>query len=226
MLGSNQGDGMQGVCLQRLGSDSLCGLIWQCNLLKWYIISHMINSKIIVILTGLVILLGGSFLIFNKKGNDLKSVETNTQTEETNEITIPTTKPSIATENEKSNIVPLPQEEDIIRAFFALINEKRIPDAIAMMNPVFAGDDSSRQTWGVHFNAIKKIEVKSIEPGMKDDWSENSHVYKVMLDVSMKPEAVNAPIPNYGWDEGSNIRWVSLEKISSVWTISGIATGP
>jgi hypothetical protein len=172
----------------------------------------MINTKLIALFAGLVILLGGSFLVLQKKSNNLPLVDSNNQI--------------IKNTNQSDGSVALPQEEDIIRTFFALINEKRIPDAIAMMNPVFAGDDSSRQTWGVHFNAIKEIEVKSIEPAVKEEWTEDSHIYKVILDVSMKPEAANAPIPNYGWDKGSNTRWISLEKISSVWTISGIATGP
>ena len=43
----------------------------------------------------------------------------------------------------------------------------------------------------------------------------------------MKPEAANVvPMPNYGWDNGENYRWVTLEKVNNKWMIGGIATGP
>jgi hypothetical protein len=116
--------------------------------------------------------------------------------------------------------VPLPQGKDIVRSFFNLINEGRIPDAIAMMAPSSVPDESAKQAWGVQFNAFKKITVKKIEPS-----SENT--YKVTLDVQMKPEAANVqPMPYYGWGNGEFMRWVSLEKVNNVWKVVGIATGP
>ncbi len=61
---------------------------------------------------------------------------------------------------------------------------------------------------------------------MPNDWTEAKHTYKVTLDVSMNPTSANAPIPYYGWENGQNIRWVSLENAGNLWKIQGIATGP
>jgi len=129
-------------------------------------------------------------------------------------------------EDETAPAVPLPQEEDIIRTFFNLINEGRPGDAIAMMSEALVGNDTSKQTWGVQFNSFKSVQVNKIESSLQEDWEATSHTYKVTLDVQMKPEAQNAPIPNYGWDNGQNIRWITLEKVENLWKIAAIATGP
>jgi hypothetical protein len=123
-------------------------------------------------------------------------------------------------------VVPLPLEEDIIRTFFNLIGEGRPADAISMMTQLAVGDDTSKQTWGVQFNSFKSVSVNKIEPSMQEEWTTTKHTYKVTLNVQMKPEAQGAPIPNYGWDNGLNIRWIPLEKINNLWKIAGIATGP
>lgn len=132
------------------------------------------------------------------------------------------------TEQQKQQVssVPLPTEEDIIRTFFNLINEKRIPEAIAMMNNNAVGDDSTKQTWGVHFDAIKSINVMSIEPSMKESWSQDKHSYKVTLEAYVSSEAANAPIPYYGWGDNPNIRWITLIKEGDFWKIAELATGP
>lgn len=126
-----------------------------------------------------------------------------------------------------TNTVPLPQESDIVRSFFQIIGEHRASDAVMMMTPANTSNDSTKQAWGVQFNAFKSIAVKNIEPSMQSDWTENMHSYRVTLQVEMKPEAASVqPIPNYGWDNGDNIRWIQLEKINNKWMIGGIATGP
>jgi hypothetical protein len=61
---------------------------------------------------------------------------------------------------------------------------------------------------------------------MKEEWKNNKHTYKVSLNVEMKHESVSAPIPYYGWDKGTNIRWIMISKTTNLWKISGIATGP
>jgi len=132
----------------------------------------------------------------------------------------PTTIPSIT----KNPVVPLPSEQDIIRSFFNIINEQRPSDAARMMTIT---DESHIQAWAVQFNAFKSVKVNSIEPSMQEEWSSDEHTYKVTLDVVMKPEAANIqPIPNYGFNDGENIRWVGLKKVGDVWKIQGLATGP
>ena len=118
----------------------------------------------------------------------------------------------------EQKVVPLPQEEDVIRLFFELINEKRIPEAISMMSTEMAGDDSQKQAWGVQFNAFSVVGVKSVD-------KEENGLYKVVLEVEMDPKSAGAVIPFYGYDNGENTRWVSLEKENELYKISGIATG-
>jgi hypothetical protein len=126
----------------------------------------------------------------------------------------------------KSDTVPLPTETDIIRTFFALIGEHRSADAVSMLAPDQVNDDSNKQAWAVQFNAFSSVKVTSVEPALQEDWSDTQHEYKVVLDAAMKPESASAPIPYYGWVNGSNTRWVMIVKSGTVWKISGIGTGP
>ncbi len=136
------------------------------------------------------------------------------------------TSPIIPTEKKESQ-VPLPQEMDIIRSFFEVIGEGRASNAVMMMTPANTSDDSTKQAWGVQFNAFKSIKVITVEPSMPGDWNDSIHSYKVTLQVEMKPEASSAlPIPNYGWENGTNTRWIHLEKINNRWMVGSIATGP
>jgi hypothetical protein len=136
------------------------------------------------------------------------------------------TTPSVAAQPTKSDTVPLPAETDIIRTFFALIGEHRPADAISMLTPDQVSDDTKKQAWAVQFNAFSSLTVTSIEPALQEDWSDSQHEYKVVLDVAMKPDSASAPIPFYGWENGSNIRWVIIVNSGNLWKISGIGTGP
>lgn len=129
-------------------------------------------------------------------------------------------------ENQNKSIIPLPSEISIIRTFFELINEQRAADAVSMLAPETVGDNTQKQAWGVQFNAFQKITAEKIDKSLEENWTETSQSYKVTLDVQMKPEAAKAPIPNYGFENGTNLRWVTLKKIDNLWKISGIATGP
>jgi len=119
--------------------------------------------------------------------------------------------------------VPLLSDEDIIRNFVALIEEGRA-DKAALMKKI--KDDTEFQTWAVHFAAINSFKLLKIEKVSEESWSNNKHIYKVVLDVWMDPKSANAPIPYYGWQNGENTRWITLEKVENVWKIAEIATGP
>ncbi len=120
-----------------------------------------------------------------------------------------------------SNSIPLPRAEDIVRLFFNLISEKRIPDAIAMMSKAAVPDDAAKQAWGVQFNSIKNLEIVRIEEFEKEK------MYKVRLRVEVNPDSANAPIPYYGWENGENIRFVGIGKnTEGKWNIESIGTGP
>jgi hypothetical protein len=121
----------------------------------------------------------------------------------------------------QANSVPLPSREDIIRTFFELINEKRIPEAIGMMSSKMVGDDSTKQTWGVMFNDFDSVKVVKVEN------STGENEFQVELAVKVNPRAANSPIPYYGYGDKTDIRFVSLVKSDQgLWKIDGISTGP
>ena len=123
--------------------------------------------------------------------------------------------------------VPLPTGRDAVNLFFTLINEKRIPEAVAMMSEVAAPDDATRQAWGVQFNAMQTVEIVSIEPWNEEGWSDKKELYQTTLKVQMSADSAQAVIPYYGFDGETNVRWIETGKDSQgVWKINGIYTGP
>jgi len=72
----------------------------------------------------------------------------------------------------------------------------------------------------------EKMELKGVEPSMPENWTENKQSYQITAIVKIKAEAVNAPIPNYGWENGENVKWIEVEKINGKWYVNGIASGP
>jgi len=131
--------------------------------------------------------------------------------------------PTNKVEKKENGSVPLPQDEDIIRNFFNLVEEGRAGKAALMMK---TKDDTELQTWAVHFAAINSFKLLKIEKTSEESWTDNKHIYKVVLDFWMDPKSADAPIPYYGWQNGENIRWITLKKVGNVWKITEIATGP
>lgn len=119
--------------------------------------------------------------------------------------------------------LPLPKEEEIIRNFANLIDEGKADEAASMMK---VNDETERKMWAEHFSMINYFKVKGIEKTNEGDWTEDRHQYKVILEVQMNPKSANAPIPYYGWKNGENTRWITLEKVEGLWKIAEIATGP
>lgn len=134
--------------------------------------------------------------------------------------------PDTSQKTDTEKTVPLPQEEDVVRNFFSLINERKIPEALSMMSTPMVGDESTKQAWGVQFNDIKSIAVQKIEPSIPDSWSDDKHVYKVTLEAYVSSDASDAPIPYHGWEDNPNYRWVEIVKEGNLWKINSIATGP
>lgn len=118
---------------------------------------------------------------------------------------------------------PAAQENEVVYRFFSLIDAKRPSEAVAMMS---VADASAQQAWAVQFNAISSVKVEAVTPALPETWQDNQHMYQVKLDVTVNPDSASAPIPYYGWSDGGNTRWLTLEKVNGEWKIGGIATGP
>jgi len=125
-----------------------------------------------------------------------------------------------------TTVVPLPTGEDIVRTFFELINEKRIPEAVKMMTKINSENDATKQAWGVQFNSFNSLTIDKITPYNKEGWTNDSQFYRADVTTQMKPESANAPMPYYGWGDGQNTRWIEIIKEDGLWKISGIGTGP
>lgn len=168
-------------------------------------------NKFLLIL-GFIVLGGGAvFFIKQNHGFSLSRVSLSTQ-----EVVTPTSSVSEQMEN--------PQR--VIEKFLENISKKNGSEAVRMMTKKIVSDDAIKQTWGVQFDAFQKLVVYKIEPFMKEEWTDMQQTYKVTMDVEMNENAVNNPIPYYGYDKGVNIRWISLVKEGTDWKIAGINTGP
>lgn len=126
--------------------------------------------------------------------------------------------------------VPLPTEEDIIRTFFALIDEGRSTEAVAMMGKAVTDNNNYQQQWAVQFSAFESAKLTSVEAGDppvgEASWTDTTHIYKVILKAQMKTESAEEAMPYFGWENGENTRWIELIKEGGNWKIQGIATGP
>ena len=190
------------------------------------------NSKRLVIIFFLILAGVGTWLVVGKGMEftaPIAEEEDETQLlKRINSTTTPPPENTPTTETIPTNTastVALPTEVDVIQLFFILIDEARIPEAVAMMSVEAVPDDSYKQAWEVQFNALDSIKVSKIEPYGQENWSPNSHTYKVNLEVAVSENAANAPIPYYGWGNGDNLRWVEIVKEGDLWKINQIATG-
>ncbi|NMB84141.1 hypothetical protein GYA28_02520 [Candidatus Roizmanbacteria bacterium] len=122
--------------------------------------------------------------------------------------------------------VPLPSGEDTIRTFFNLIQEKKPNEALKMLTVSYIGNDCSRTSWLNQFKSFENVSVDKID--LENGSSANGKkIYKVTISARMLPTATSAPIPNYGWENGQNVRWITLsENNKNIWKIAGISTGP
>jgi hypothetical protein len=183
-----------------------------------------IAEYLIVVLIA-VLVITGAVLVKNKIVPKTLQTQTETQIllkEEKAHIGSQTISPTTI-EKETGGGVPLPSDEDIIRSFVDLIENGEASGAALMMK---TKNETELQTWAVHFNAIKSFKLLKIEKTNEDQWTDNKHIYKVVLDVWMDPSSADAPIPYYGWQNGENTRWITLEKVGDIWKIAEIATGP
>lgn len=162
-------------------------------------------KKIILILTafsfiaGLLIL--KSVLPSNNNINDVVSVPVPSKTED--------------------GLTNLNQTETI-ENFMSLINNGKIDEALQLLHSKIIPDNEVKNNWAKQFSILKSITVKSITKLNSDE-----EIYRVQLTIDdLSPNATEAAIPNYGWNKGENVRWLSLEKENDLWKISQIATGP
>ena len=111
--------------------------------------------------------------------------------------------------------------DDIIRYFFELIDQGKTNEAVDLFDSSVAPDSSTKQQWKSAFDGFESAEVISKEPFNEQSWTDNYQVYKVTLNIQIKPERLQELI---NWN-GQSIRWISIIKSGDTWKIGIIATG-
>ncbi|MBI4779496.1 hypothetical protein HY797_03535 [Candidatus Falkowbacteria bacterium] len=109
-------------------------------------------------------------------------------------------------------------QRSVASNFLDNLSNLKIQESLAMMDV----NDNAKQSWGVNFNTIVSLKVNKIEEAFKEEWTATRQTFKVELDVKVKPEGEQV-----GWRNGTNYRWVTLEKnASGTWLIHEIANNP
>ncbi|MCL5438886.1 MAG: hypothetical protein M1268_02760 [Patescibacteria group bacterium] len=113
--------------------------------------------------------------------------------------------------------------EDTLKKFVGFIKNDKISDAVALLSVKATKDEKSKQQWETNFKSILNISLARVDDFEKAAWTDNFEQYKIIFDIKLKPGVSE----NYGWTDGDNIRWITLEKDNKdVWKITEIATGP
>lgn len=117
---------------------------------------------------------------------------------------------------------------DTIRAFWALVDRDQAAAAVAMLDPSAAPDDASRAAWRASFESIDAVQVSGVEPWERGAWAQGTERYQVTLAIRTRPDdpALAPPIPHYGWQDGSNVRWMEIRMSGATGLVASIATGP
>ena len=81
--------------------------------------------------------------------------------------------------------------------------------------------ENTKTMWKTTFKTMKSLSVKKTEPYMVDDWNAALQIFKVTLDVQVTPEG-----QQYGWNNGANIRFVTIRKNLNRWQVAEISNNP
>ena len=185
----------------------------------------MNNRLLSVLIPGTIVIIAIGAVFYLKENTSEQETPITKSTNQITQVMI-NKEPTASQDSDKTNGVSLPLAENVLRSFIQLIGEKRAADAINYLSPNLVGDENTKQAWGVQFNAINSIKILSLNPPNSQNLKDNRITFKVTLDVKMDPSSADTPIPYYGWGDGENIRWITVEKTNNIWRIASIATGP
>jgi hypothetical protein len=95
---------------------------------------------------------------------------------------------------------------------------QKIEDALKMMD----ANDETKNMWKANFNTIISLKTEKIEEAFKEEWTSTRQVFKIELNIKVKPEG-----EQLGWQNGINYRWITLEKnTGGQWMVHEIANNP
>ena len=108
-------------------------------------------------------------------------------------------------------------QQAVAQDFLNFLSEMKWDEAVAMMD----ANAATKAMWKTNFETIKSLEVKKIETVYTEEWTDSRQVFKATLDVSVTGQG-----EQYGWNNGENFRWISLQKNSGAWQIHELANNP
>jgi len=113
------------------------------------------------------------------------------------------------------------KEENYIYDFFEIISREDFDRMFSMMDENLIGNVNMQEMWKANFSSLDKIKVVSLYPEEEKKWHDQQPLYKVIIYTISKPD-----YSYYGWEDGENTRWITVEKEKDNWKIASIATGP
>lgn len=108
-----------------------------------------------------------------------------------------------------------------IKKFFSLMDQGNLDQAVSCMDSEMAGSDQMKQMWKDSLGTVESIKITGIEENARGDWNKNKELYKVNLQVTLKPGS-----QFMGWGEGTNTRWVEMNSQDGQWKLHQLAGNP
>jgi hypothetical protein len=109
-----------------------------------------------------------------------------------------------------------------VETFFSFIAKGDPIWSVRQLSYAMAPDEATGQAWMNSFQSLKSLEVVSIEQARLEEWTSEWETYKVTLDA-----ATDDPPEKYGWENGRNIRWVTIvPQGAGAWKVDALASNP
>lgn len=136
--------------------------------------------------------------------------------------------------NERDEKMTLPIDRDALqqkradtheadlREFFASIGQGRPEDAVRQLAHEASPNNVMAELWLANFRSLASLSIVGIEQASLEQWTSEREYYKVTLDVR-----TSDPPEKYGWENGRNIRWVSIiPEGAGYWKIAALSPNP
>jgi len=126
------------------------------------------------------------------------------------------TEPASETSEGAANSTGSADAESTVDSFFGAIGKGDPASAVDLMD----ANQQTKNMWKDSFGAISSLTVKSLEPIYQSEWTAERETYKAKLEVKTKGGNT------YGWENGDNTRWVTLQKSDGKWLVHELANNP
>lgn len=123
---------------------------------------------------------------------------------------------SAETSQDASNKTGSAEVKATVESFFSAIGQGDPSSAVDFMD----ANQATKDMWKQNFSAVSSLSVKSLEPVYQSEWTAERESYKAVLEVKVKSGDA------YGWENGANTRWITMQKSGGKWLVHEIANNP